>query len=55
MVQVLHLSNGDTVNEKLKAKDSRVTQLLESKKSPTEIVEDVYLSALSRQPTDRRC
>ena len=53
MVQVLHLSNGDTVNEKLKAKDSRVTQLLESKKSPTEIVEDVYLSALSRQPTDR--
>ncbi len=53
MVQVLHLSNGDTVNEKLKADDSRVAQLLESKKSPREIVEEVYLSALSRLPTDR--
>ncbi|WP_166828351.1 DUF1549 and DUF1553 domain-containing protein [Thalassoroseus pseudoceratinae] len=53
MVQVLHLSNGDTVNEKLRANDSRVTQLLNEKKSSDEIVETVYLSALSRLPTVR--
>lgn len=51
MVQVLHLSNGDTLNEKLRAEDSRVQQLLELE--PAEIIEEAYLLALSRMPTER--
>lgn len=52
MVQVLHLSNGDTINEKLRAKGSRVEQLLASGATNHEIITEVYLSALSRTPTD---
>jgi hypothetical protein len=51
MVQVLHMSNGDTINEKLSAKGNRIEQLL-SKNMPSEqIVEEAYLSALARFPT----
>lgn len=52
MVQVLHLSNGDTINNKLKAKESRVTKLLKSKQSDQELIERIYLLCLSRKPTD---
>lgn len=52
MVQVLHITNGDTINQKLAAKGSRVEQLLAAKTPDDKIVEDAYLSALSRQPTD---
>ena len=51
MVQVLHLSNGDTINNKLKAKESRVTKLLNAKQSDQELVEQIYLLCLSRKPT----
>lgn len=53
MVQVLHLSNGDTINEKLQAKGSLIEQFLKDKLSPAEMVEQVYLAALSRYPTDQ--
>jgi hypothetical protein len=52
VTQVLHLSNGDTINKKLAAKENRITKLLAEKTSPERIVEEVYLSALSRFPTD---
>jgi hypothetical protein len=52
MVQVLHISNGDTINEKLAAKGSRVEQLLSAKTPDDKIIEEAYLSALSRPPTD---
>jgi hypothetical protein len=52
MVQVLHISNGDTINEKLAAKGSHVEQLLGTKTPDDKLVEEAYLSALSRQPTD---
>ncbi|MGE3779409.1 MAG: DUF1549 domain-containing protein [Pirellulaceae bacterium] len=52
MVQVLHLSNGDTINEKLQAKEGRVAQLLQSGTPHYAIIEEVYLAALSRYPTD---
>jgi Protein of unknown function (DUF1553)/Protein of unknown function (DUF1549)/Bacterial Ig-like domain (group 2) len=52
MVQVLHISNGDTINQKLAAKGSRVEQLLAAKTPDDKIIEDAYLSALSRLPTD---
>jgi hypothetical protein len=52
MVQVLHITNGDTINQKLAAKGSRVEQLLEAKTTDDKIVEEAYLSAFSRMPTD---
>jgi hypothetical protein len=51
MAQVLQISNGDTLNMKLQAKGNRIDGLLAEKKSDGEIVEEVYLSALSRRPT----
>ena len=51
VTQVLHIFNGDTLNQKLAAKQNSLTTLLDSKKSPAEIVDEVYLAALSRFPT----
>lgn len=53
MVQVLHISNGDTINEKLQTQGSRVEQLLKDGLAHAEMVEQVYLSALARYPTDQ--
>lgn len=52
MVQVLHISNGDTINKKLEAKGNRIDQLLSAGASHEAIIEEAYLSALSRFPTD---
>ena len=52
MVQVLHLSNGDTLNQKLEAKDNRLARLIEANRSDAEIIDEAYLAALSRFPTD---
>ena len=51
MAQALHIANGETLNSKLQAKGNRIDQLLSAKASDEDIVEDVYLSALSRRPT----
>lgn len=51
MIQVLHISNGDTINNKLKAKENRVTKLLETKKTDKELIADIYMLCLSRKPT----
>jgi hypothetical protein len=51
MAQALHIANGDTLNDKLAAKNNRVDQLLATCKSDTELTNDIYLVALSRQPT----
>ena len=55
MVQVLHLSNGTTLNEKLEAKQNHLEKLLTSGQPNEKIVEEAYLSALSRlpQPSER--
>jgi hypothetical protein len=52
MAQVLHISNGDTLNQKLAAADNRVAAVLKEKVPHEKIVEDLYLAALSRFPTD---
>ncbi|MEX0678284.1 MAG: DUF1549 domain-containing protein [Pirellulales bacterium] len=52
MVQVLHLSNGDTINEKLRAKGNRLDGMLSDGKSNDAIIEEAYLAALSRYPTE---
>ena len=52
MVQAMHLSNGDTVNEKLAKKESRVTKLLEQwGGEPEKLVEEAFMLCLSRAPT----
>jgi hypothetical protein len=52
ITQVLHLANGDTINQKLAAKSGRVTKLIEEKTSDAAILQDLYLNALSRYPKD---
>jgi len=52
MAQALHLANGDTLNQKLRAKGNRITKLLEANTADDKIVEEAYLAALSRFPTD---
>ncbi len=51
VTQMLHLANGDTVNKKLESKDNRLSKLIADKASNDRIIEDAYLSALSRYPT----
>jgi hypothetical protein len=52
LVQVLHLSNGSTINDKLAAKAGRVTQLLATDPTPRAIVDDAWMRTLGRLPTD---
>jgi hypothetical protein len=49
--QALHVNNGRTLNDKVRAKGSRVTAWLAEKVSDEEAVRRVYLLALSRAPT----
>lgn len=59
MTQVLHILNGDTLNEKLsrkankkaKTKDNRIGRLLSQDAKASQIIEDIYLAAFSRFPT----
>lgn len=54
MVQVLHLSNGDTVNSKLSTKDNRLQKLLDTYPDDSAaLVEELFLSGLSRRPSDK--
>ncbi len=53
MVQVLHLSNGQTLNNKLEAAGNRIETLLASNATSEEIIADVYLNAFCRFPTDQ--
>ena len=50
MSQALHIANGDTLNQKLKAKNNRIEQWLSAKTPDEKIVEEIYLSALARFP-----
>ena len=52
LVQVLHLSNGSTINDKLSAKAGRVTQILSTDPEPQALVDEAWLRCLSRLPTD---
>ncbi len=52
MTQVLHLTNGKTIQEKLEAKESRIAKFIEASTPDAEIIDTAYLSALSRFPND---
>jgi hypothetical protein len=51
LVQALHLTNGDTINQKLRSDSGRVHQVVSQQRSGEQIIEDLYLSALSRYPS----
>lgn len=53
LVQVLHLSNGSTINEKLAATGGRVSTLIESGLAPEKLMEQAWMLSLSRLPTGR--
>ncbi len=53
LVQVLHLSNGSTVNDKLAAKASRVSRLIANEGSLSGLVEEAFFICLSRPPTEK--
>ena len=48
----LHLFNGDLLNARISVPGSRLDRLVSIGKSPMEIVNEFYLAALSRHPTD---
>lgn len=49
--QALHLINGNTTNQKIK-QGRLIRDLLEAGKTPAQVVEHLYLAALSRKPTE---
>jgi hypothetical protein len=51
MAQALHIANGDTLNPKLAAKDNNLAKLIADKKTNEEILDEAFLSTLSRPPT----
>lgn len=53
LVQVLHVSNGDTVNNKLGEKGSVVDQLITEKTDDKALVDEAYLLCLARYPTEK--
>ena len=50
--QTLYLVNSDHLEGKV-ARSERIKQLLQSTKTDAEIIEEIYLAALSRFPTDK--
>ena len=53
MAQVLHIANGDTVNQKLKQPGNRIEKLVAENAPDERIIEEAYLSALCRPPTEQ--
>lgn len=53
VVQSLHMMNSRGLQAKLSNKDGRVKRLADSKRTPEEIVTELYLGAFSRFPTEQ--
>ncbi|MDQ3622528.1 MAG: DUF1553 domain-containing protein [Verrucomicrobiota bacterium] len=53
MAQALHIANGDTLNNKLAAKDNRLEKLLASAQPDAQLIDEAYLLTLSRAPTEK--
>jgi hypothetical protein len=51
MVQVLHLSNGDTLNPKLSSETGLISRLMREGATDESIVRQLFVAALSREPT----
>jgi hypothetical protein len=53
ITQALHLMNSPEIAEKIHAKTGTARKLADTKKSPAEVIEELYLAVLARFPTDR--
>lgn len=53
ITQALHLMNSPEIGGKIRSKRGTARQLADSKKTPTEIVDELYLGTLARYPSDR--
>jgi hypothetical protein len=53
VTQALHLMNSAEISDKIRSRSGTARRLAESKRTPAEIIEELYLSALSRLPTAR--
>jgi hypothetical protein len=51
ITQALHLANGQTLNDKLKAAGGVIDRLLSEKRTDAEILDALFFSALSRPPS----
>jgi len=51
LAQVLLLANSDEIENKIASGEGKIAKLLKDKKTDKEIVDELYLSALSRFPT----
>jgi hypothetical protein len=49
--QVLHFANGSALHEKIIAAKGRLATLLKAKQADAELLDELYLTALSRRPT----
>jgi hypothetical protein len=52
LVQSLHICNGETILNKLSSDDGHVAALVMAEAPNYRIIEELYLSALARFPTD---
>ncbi|HRA88434.1 MAG TPA: DUF1549 domain-containing protein [Planctomycetaceae bacterium] len=52
LVQVLNISNGDTINGKLAAADNRLTRWLTEASSDEELLNEVFLTCVARVPSE---
>jgi hypothetical protein len=52
VTQALHVSNGDTINKKLTDPKSAVSRALAANLSPEQMIDDAFLSAFARPPSD---
>jgi hypothetical protein len=50
LAQALHTLNGDQIEAKIAAADGRVATLMNAKKSPDEIITELYMATESRRP-----
>ena len=51
ITQTLHLANGKTLNDKLKAPENAIKRWLDEKLTDADVIDRIYLSALSRYPS----
>jgi hypothetical protein len=53
MPQLLHLQNGETIMQKMRAPDGRLARLLQAEKDDGKVIEELYLATLARPPSER--
>jgi hypothetical protein len=53
ITQALHLLNAPEISEKISHRHGKARELAESKRTPAEIIDEIYLGTLSRMPSDQ--